>query len=413
LIEEPIQADVHPRVFKSLTLVKTIQAYNASKNDVIHVYDSNINSPKSANFTLDGKKFYIQSLEGYETVVYDATSFDKIKVIRHEFNASNAQLFKNGETTIFNYPFKQTRKNYNHFLGKPVESCLSHDGRYLWVTYYRRDFDPTASSPSAVAIIDTEKDEIVRVMPCGPLPKMIACSPDNKSIAVTHWGDNTVAIIDISSPDVMDFEYTHHLDIDRRLVTNFSSGVNRDSECGNCLRGTVFTPDGRFILIAKMGGNGLAVVRTSDMKYLGTITGSKLNLRHVVIENEQVFISSNKFGVVQSMPLSFLDSIGNTENESPQFFPYESWKSVSVGSGARTIELTPDGKYIIACVNNESKVVVVEVERMNVIFTTPVSKFPVGLAISPDGNYAVVTSQGKSSVQPSGNAVNIYRIDYE
>ena len=40
-----------------------------------------------------------------------------------------------------------------------------------------------------LAIIDTDKDEIVRVMPSGALPKMIATSPDNKFVAVTHWGE--------------------------------------------------------------------------------------------------------------------------------------------------------------------------------------------------------------------------------
>lgn len=413
VIDSTVVEFVVPRVFKSLRLVRTIQSFNPGlTNDSIHVYDVNIDSPKSAMFAKDGKKFYIQSLEGYETIVYDGKTLDKIKVIRHEFNDKNAHLFKDNESTIFDYPYKQTRKNFNHFLGKPVESCLSHNGKYLWVTYYPRDFDPTASSPSAVAIIDTKIDEIVRVMPCGPLPKMIACSPDNKTIAVTHWGDNTIAIINIDSESVMDFAYTQHVFIDGKLSTNFASGVNRDSDCGNCLRGTVFSPDGRYLLIAKMGGDGLAVVRTQDMKYLGTITGSKLNLRHIVIENKQIFLSSNKFGVVQSMPLSFLDSLPS-EISSPTFFPYNDWRSVSVGSGARTIELTPDGRYIIACVNNEARVVVVDAETMEVIFKTPVSKFPVGLAISPDGNYAVVTSQGKSSAMPSGNAVNIYQIVYE
>jgi DNA-binding beta-propeller fold protein YncE len=50
---------------------------------------------------------------------------------------------------------------------------------------------------------------------------------------------------------------------------------------------------------------------------------------------------------------------------------------------------------------------------MIAMYTLPVSKFPVGLAISPDGKYAVVTSQGKASVVPSGNAVNVYEIVYE
>lgn len=412
VITDSLTQDTILKPFKSLRLIRTIQAFDISDTSDILVYDEAINSPKSAIFSKDGSKFYIQSLEGYTTVVYDTKTLEKLKEIKHVFDDNTSNLFKDNESTIFEYPYKQTRLNYNHFMGKPVESCLSHAGKYLWVTYYRRDFDPSASSPAAVAIIDTETDEIVRVMPCGPLPKMIACSPDNKRIAVTHWGDNTVAIINIDSDEVMDFHYTKHVYIDGKLETNFTADVDRDNNCGNCLRGTLFTPDGRFLLIAKMGGNGIAVIRAEDMKYLGTITGSKLNLRHIIVEQDYLYVSSNKFGYVQRMPLEFLDSIKPDENKT-KLFNFSAWKSASVGIGARTIEVTPDGRYILVCVNNESKIVVINAEQMRVIYTLPVSKFPVGLAISPDGKYAVVTSQGKASVAASGNAVNVYEIVYE
>jgi hypothetical protein len=253
LDKDSISSDTVFGNFHALRLVRTIQAFDPSQTSEIMTYDESINSPKSVKFNQSGTKFYVQSLEGYTTVVYSVETFEKLKEIKHVFNANTSHLFKNDETTIFDYPYKQERNNYNHFMGKPVESCLSHGGKYLWVTYYRRDFDPSASSPSAVAIIDTDIDEIVRVMPCGPLPKMIACSPDNKRIAVTHWGDNTVAIINIDSEDVMDFHYTNHVSIDGQLKTDFAAHVDRDNNCGNCLRGTLFTPDGRFLLIAKMG----------------------------------------------------------------------------------------------------------------------------------------------------------------
>lgn len=411
-LQDTIASDTVQKSFHSLRLIRTIQAYDVSQTSDILVYDSAINSPKSAIFGKNGNKFYVQSLEGYTTVVYDSETLTKLKEIKHVFDANSAPLFKDGETTIFQYPYKQERSNLNHFMGKPVESCLSHQGKYLWVTYYRRDFDPSASSPSAVAIIDTETDEIVRVMPSGPLPKMIACSPDNKMIAVTHWGDNTIAIINIESDNVMDFHYSHHLYIDGKLTTDYAAHVDRDNNCGNCLRGTLFTPDGRFLLVAKMGGNGIAVVSTPDMRYIGTITGSKLNLRHIIVEQDFLYVSSNKFGYVQRMPLEFLDNINAAANNTG-FFNFSAWKSTSVGIGARTIEMTPDGRYILVCVNNESKIAVIDADKMNVIYTLPVSKFPVGLAISPNGKYAVVTSQGKESVVPSGNAVNVYEIVYE
>ncbi|MDI9309467.1 MAG: hypothetical protein QM535_04570 [Limnohabitans sp.] len=399
-------------IFKELKLVQRIQSIDSIKLDSLDVYDKYIASPKSAIYSWDGSKIYVNSLEGYQTVVYDSKTLKRIKAISHIFNEKNNSLFKDNETIAFDYTYKQEKENYNYFMGKPVESALSHNGKYLWVTYYRRDFDENAVSPSAVAIIDTSKDEIIRVMPSGPLPKMIACSPDNKYIAVTHWGDNTVGIIDISSDNVQDFKYIKHIIIDSRLPMDYSNGqkVDRDNECGNCLRGTVFTPNSDYLLVSKMGGNGIAVIETTNFNYIGTIKGSKLNLRHIIINNNNVLVSSNKFGFVQKSPLGELLKLP-FKNTSTQV-EFSKWKTAYVGIGARTIDATPDGKYIFACVNNESKLAVIDGRTFEVIKTYPISKFPVGMAISSDGRQLVITSQGKSSVEKSGNAVSVFEIDY-
>lgn len=52
-----------------------------------------------------------------------------------------------------------------------------------------------------LAVIVTRTDEIIRLFETGPLPKMITTSPDGSRIAVTHWGNNTVGVLDISSDD--------------------------------------------------------------------------------------------------------------------------------------------------------------------------------------------------------------------
>jgi DNA-binding beta-propeller fold protein YncE len=401
--------------FKDLVLVNRIQSLDSTNKIASDIYDPAILSPKSAIFSKDGTKFYINSLEGYTTVVFNSKTLKKIKEITHRFNEKNNNLFKNNENTIYDYKFKQERPEYNHFLGKPVESCLSHNGKYLWVTYYRRNWDENAEMPSAVAIIDTETDKIIRVMPSGPLPKMIACSADNKFVAVTHWGDNTVAIIDVSSNNVFDFKYVAHTDIDQRLVMNYNSNVhvNRDNDCGNCLRGTVFTPDNQYLLIAKMGGNGLAVVETKTFKYLGTITGMKTNLRHLLINNNEILLSSNKYGFVQKANLTeVLNQIKNLKNNQDTA-EYTNWQTVDVGIGARTIDVTNDGKYIFACVNNKCKIAVINGKTMEMIKTVDVAKFPVGMAISLDGKQLIVTSQGKDAVYNSGNTVSVFQINYE
>lgn len=395
--------------FKELKLVKIIQSKVMSAKDPVSVYEPAINSPKSVIYSKDGSKFYVNSLEGYVTIVFDSKSLKKLKEIRHEFKASNNKLFKDNENSVFDYKFKQARAEYNYFLGKPVEGCLSHDGKYLWVTYYRRDWDPKAESPSAVAIIDVYTDEIVRVMPSGPLPKMIACSGNNKYIAVTHWGDNTIGLIDISNENPMEFKYVSHIVIDNRLSMNFSTSSDRDSDCGNCLRGTVFTPDNKYILIAKMGGNGIALIDVATKKYLGTITGSYLNLRHMVINNGNLFLSSNKYGVIQKVKL---EDILSQDFDEQNKLVYTKWETVNVGSGARTIVITEDGKYIFACVNNACKVVVVDALTMKKIAVVDAAKFPVGMALSPNGIQLVTTSQGKVAVPASGNTIMVFEIIY-
>ena len=183
-------------------------------------------------------------------------------MIDHLFGAKNQNLFMNNEQTIFNYPYYKNSPsggNYaNYFRGKPVEMTLSHGGRYLWITYYRRDYDISAQSPSAVAIVDTLNDEIVRVMPTGPIPKYVAISPDGQTAAITHWGDNTVALIDIGSPSATDFKYTQLLIVEKHLSQADKGGTDRDATCGFCLRGTVFSPDSRFLFVARMGWGGIA-----------------------------------------------------------------------------------------------------------------------------------------------------------
>ncbi|MDB4682704.1 hypothetical protein OAE89_01405 [Crocinitomicaceae bacterium] len=394
----------------SFRLSERYQAYNWKSSVEHDNYDTTINSPKSVKYSKDGSKFYVQSLEGYTTSIYNASSKKRIGTIGHHFDASNDSLFKDGESTIYDYPYKQKRSQKNHFSGKPVESCFSHGGKYLWVTYYRRSFDPIAQSPSAVAIIDTEKDIIVRVMPTGPLPKMIACSPDNKRISVTHWGDNTVAIIDIDSENPFDFKYVKHSVVDYKMSTNFSSShVNRDASCGFCLRGTTYTTDGQFLMVGRMGGGGIAIFDAKSYDYLGSVFGMMSNVRHLVVKGEYLYISCNRPGQVQRC--KWQDLVKARLESDLVRVNFSAFENVYVGTGARTIVLTSDGKYLFACANNVSKIVAVRTSDMKVVAEIPADSYPVGMAISGDDSELIVTSQGKSN--RGGNSVMVFSLSYK
>lgn len=386
-----------------LTLVARMQSYQSANLDEGDVFDRNIHSPKSVNILEKSGKFYVHSLEGSETIVYDLATYKKIKVIKHKFHAHDGVYFL--DTTLFDYTFRTRNNRFNIFSGKPVESCFTHNGKYLWVTYYRRDFDKNAVDPSAVCIINTETDQIVRVMPTAPLPKMIACSPGNDIVAVTHWGDNTVGLIDVSSALPSEWKYTNLLEIGKRATLKVTDEkVDRDNNCGWCLRGTVFTPDSNYLLIAEMGGMGIGVVDLKQRKYLGTVSGSSGNVRHLVINNGNLYLSSNKYGRVEKTNLAdFEIHIANSINKS-----YSKWKSTFVGSGARTISVSADGKYILAAVNVESKLVLLDAITMKVLLSIPADSYPVGLDITDNASTIFVTAQGKTG--GGGNSVMVYKL---
>ena len=389
----------------TITLLGRKQNYSYTESATL---DKDIHSPKSVNIHPNGKKFYVNSLEGGKTVVYATGTNEKLKVIEHQFTEADSTLWSKPSGL---YPFTHYKKNLNTFRGKPVESAFSHNGRYLWVPYYRRSYDINAQDPSAVAIIDTHTDSIIKLMETGPLPKMVAVSNDNRYVAITHWGNNTVGIINITGNSPDDWYYEDCVTVQHKLTLNYSltASVNRDVNSGLCLRGTVFTPDGRYLLVGCMGGSGgIAVIDLQDFSYMGHIYGMMTNLRHLVIRNDYLYLSINKEGYIQRIPLTtFYEAIGQIENGKATL---KGWENCKVAAGARTIDLTPDGRYVVAACNFSSRLVVVDTESFKEIARIKADSYPVGLDISKDGKFVYTTSQGRDGA--GGNCVDIYQMDY-
>ena len=373
--------------------------------------DVDVLSPKSVNIHPAGYKYYVNSLEGMLTVAFDFATGRKLKVIHHAFDSTHLALWAPASGL---FPFNYTYKDPWTFSGKPVESTFSHNGRYLWVPYYRRSYDINAQDPSAMAVIDTQRDTIVRIFETGPLPKMIATSPDGNRIAVTHWGDNTVGLLDISGNDPTRWHYVSCHIVDYKLKLNYSRtvSVNRDAGSGYCLRGTLFTPDGRYLLVGCMGaGGGIAVIDLQNDRYLGRILGMMSNLRHLILSGEYLYLSINNKGYVQRIPLSrILESIDGFD-EKHTTVTLTDWESCKVPAGARTIVASPDGRFIFAACNFSSKIAVVDTRAMTLVGTLDADSYPVGLDLSQDGKYLLSTSQARPS--GGGNAVDIFEIRYK
>lgn len=390
----------------TITNVGKKQQFDASQRST---YDTDIHSPKSAAFHPDGTRFYVNSLEGCRTIVYDARDMRKLKVISHRFKNGRGSNW----TTSTHYPWQHYPDGAQRpFSGKPVEMTFSHGGRFLWVPYYRRTFDINAQDPSAMAVIDTRTDSIVRMFDTGPLPKMVATSNSGRLLAVTHWGDNTVGLIDISSPDPAGWRHLRPVTIGRKLKLDFplDESVNRDANSGYLLRGTVFLPGDRHMLVGCMAGS-IAVVDMKTMKHIGFLNNI-FNVRHLAVNGGNLFASCNVNGMVWRVPVDSINSAIRTATAArKRSFRANGWKGCKVGSGARTLEVSPDGKYIYVACNFANRIDIVNARTMKLETSIRCDSYPVGLSRSRDGKYIVVTSQGRK--HRGGNSVNIFSINEE
>lgn len=371
-------------------------------------YDADINSPKSVTFSADGKKLYVNSLEGGTTVVYDAPTRQKLKVINHKFANGNDALWlkPSGYYNFTHYTDGASRS----FMGKPVEEAISRDGRWLFVPYYRRSFDLNAQDPSALAVIDTRIDSIVALAETGPLPKMVRVSNDGHLLAITHWGDNTVGFMDISADSPKQWRHLPPITVGHKLNLNYSltKPVNRDSGSGYLLRGTLFLPGDSILLVSGMAGP-LAVIDLKRMEWIGMFDQLH-NVRHLAMRDGMIYLSRNTAGEAMSVPVDSIVKAIAQQRHSGRTFRVKGLRTGKVGAGARTLKPSPSGKYLFVACNSASALYVVRTDDMNTIATIPVDSYPVGLDVSADGRMVAVTSQGREGC--GGNAVNFFSIDY-
>jgi DNA-binding beta-propeller fold protein YncE len=142
---------------------------------------------------------------------------------------------------------------------------------------------------------------------------------------------------------------------------------------------------------------------------MGRVMGMMANVRHLVIRDGYLYLSVNKTGYVQRIKLDkFLEAAKRLTGKTVTL---QGWENCKVGDGARTIELSPSGHFVFAACNLASRLYVVDTRDMKVVGSIEVDSYPVGLDISNDGRYVIVTSQGRGN--QGGNAVNIYEVEYE
>lgn len=408
----------------SLLFLGRRQSYNRQPENPLDIFDADIQSPKSVHFSPDGKKVFVNSLEGGRTVIYGPLGTEKLGVIKHKFTAEESALFADGVSAPWGYSFPKSVKKPNEFFGRPVEIEHTHGGKFVWIPYYRRSFDANGAMPSAMAIVDSETAQIVRVMAVGPISKYVKRSHTGRWLAVSHWGDNTVGLIDVRGSDPAKFKHDKLLVVEKRVPVKEMKG-DRDKNCGFCVRGLAFSKDDRFLFVTRMKGGGIAVFRldpkgTGNPVYLGTIFGLVPGPRDLEIDsNDRLYVTCNASGVVARVPWKKL--VAKLEELKPDT-PYEKRtmqvkagdvdaEKRYVGIGARSMRLSKDEKTLFVTVNQSSELVGLDAKALQIEARIPVDSYPVGLDLSPNASEVWVTSQGRSA--KGGNSVGVLQVRYK
>jgi DNA-binding beta-propeller fold protein YncE len=314
---------------------------------------------KSVLFNKTGEKLYAMNLEGMSI---------------YEFNQSNRSLqrefkFKPTEGTGWDYETNRPIRSYEE---KPVEACLSHDDKFLWVSLHNAaSIVPIPTEPVINWGIDTtditvkqkkiyieytgstNKDSIkVPVIATGNTPKVIARTADSKHLLVSNWHSHSVSVL---ATDTAAFPYA------KTVSTVPVSAIPR---------GIVVDEERKKSYIAIMGGATITVINNDTWAKESEIPVAS-NPRHIVLtDSGRLLVSYNKLARV-----ACIDPVTR-----------KTLFSANTHAQPRTIALSKNHKFLFVTCYSSDKV---EVFRINDKSFTRVASLsckghPVGVDIFED-----------------------------
>jgi YVTN family beta-propeller protein len=248
----------------------------------------------------------------------------------------------------------------NTWDGEPVEVGFTHGGQRAWISLYENE---------TVLVVDTDTGALLARIKVGVIPKVIAPSPDGKWVYVANWGH---------VPPKKGEKFTVSV-LDAEAMTRV-----KDIPVVRIPRGMAFTPDGKYAYIANMGESRLTKV---DVAAGHTVVGHfevGPGPRHVVGDRagKFLYVSLNKGNRIVKYAVAEDRAVAAAE----------------VGVQPRTIDLSPDERYLYVCNYQDDALGVVDTETMRQIFTVPTDHHPIGVAASPEGRRVWVANY---STRPS------------
>jgi YVTN family beta-propeller protein len=160
-------------------------------------------------------------------------------------------------------------------LDHEAYTCLlSPDRKTLYVSLWGGD---------KVALVDTESESLLGTIPVGSNPNDMTLTRDGKFLFVSHANDNSVSVIDTQA---------------RSVIEVFTSALYPNSPAGSTPNAVALSPDDEILYIANADNNCLAVFNVEepgDSKSLGYIP-TDWYPTSVKVWNNKIWVTNGKGG---------------------------------------------------------------------------------------------------------------------
>ena len=264
----------------------------------------------------------------------------------------------------YNYAKKKWFPSYQE---KPVEACLTHNDKYLWISLHNAGgvviWDLTGGStyvegkPYKEAwyyeystnvprkILKKKKVKLLWIK-TGKTPKIITSTPNGQYLFVANWHSSSVSVINITS------------------ATPKNWSIIKTLKTGPIPRGLLVSPDSQFLYIGQMGSDYISIVNLNTFQKTQNIKVG-INPRHMVMYKGDLFVSLNL-----SAKLLKVNPISR-----------KIIKSVKTFRKPRTIALTEDGQYIFSVSYLDNYLQVFSTDDLHLIGNWRSAVHPVGIAV--------------------------------
>lgn len=220
----------------------------------------------------------------------------------------------------------------------PAHVVATADGRFAFVTQ---------SGENSVAVVDLSSGKVVKAIETGRFPHGLRISPDAKEIYVADVEEGSVSVIDIAEMD----------EVARIPVGTAPVQVG-------------FTPDGAKVFVSLRDENKVAVIDTKSRQVVAKIEVGRNPIQvFATPDGSRVYVANQGSSTDPDDTVSVIDVASLSVVD-----------TILTGKGAHGVSISPDGSRVFVSNIVDGTVSIIDDATLSVVATVPVGSGPNGIA---------------------------------